>query len=236
MKNANGSERKFLAAILAAFLAQGIAYTADAPGEPASAKQVTQGDGSSVKQPVFMLCPHKSGYSAWLLYVEVEKDNPAKLAALGLESLTHINSIDHKYDEVIDSQTNSKTERQQLGKLPSEKFSTGSLNVSENDALHVSLSPTGKDYQLNINMRVGAVEHFIIGGKELRKRSIVLHYDADTKTWLACATHLVDADGTVVVQSGYEPLYGVYFPVSFTGIYRIVGVFKTGEFTILMDR
>ena len=189
-----------------------------------------------LKQPVFILCPHKSGYSAWMLYVEVDKENPAKLKALSLESLTHINSIDHHYDEIKDSVTNPKTAREQLDRLPADKFAGGSLNVNKNDALHVSLTPVGNDYQLNLNMRVGATDHFIIGGEERAKRSIVLHYDPQEKFWSACATHLEDAEGGTVVKGGYVPMYGMYFPVSFTGIYRIVGVFKTGEFAIMMDR
>jgi len=191
---------------------------------------------SVLKQPVFILCPHKSGYSAWMIYVEVNREDPGKLKSLCLESLTHINSIDYHEDEIINLVASPKTAREQLDRLPADRFSVGSLNVKKNDALHVSVTRTGDDYQLNLNMRVGASEHFIIGGKEQAKRSIVLHYDPKEKHWSACATHLEDAEGTTVVQSGYEPMYGMYFPVTFTGVYRIVGVFKKGDVAILMDR
>ena len=231
MKNINSLTPK---AILVFTLAL-IAINSHANEGASSSPEKTLNE-SVLKQPVFILCPHKSGYSAWMICVEVDKEDPENLKSLCLESLTHVNSIDHHQEEIIELVANPKTAREQLDRLPIDKFPGGSLNVNKNDALHVSVTRMGNDYQLNLNMRVGASEHFIIGGKEQAKRSIVLHFDPKEKLWSACATHLEDAEGATVVQGGYEPMYGMYFPVSFTGVYRIVGVFKKGEVAILMDR
>ena len=231
MKNLNCMSSKTILVFMLAFIAMD--SHANEGDSPSSEKSVHD---SVLKQPVFILCPHKAGYSAWMIYVETDREDPAKLKSVCLESLKKVNSIDHRYEEIIDFVANPKTAREQLDKLPADRFSGGSLNINKNDALHISLTPIGNDYQLNLNMRVGATDHFIIGGKERAKRFIVLHYDPEEKLWSACATHLEDAEGKTVVKSGYEPMYGMYFPVTFTGIYRVVGVFKTGEAAILMDR
>ena len=196
-----------------------------------AAEEVTE------KQPVFLLCPHHERYGSWSLYLTLDKNDPSKPLSLGLEELVDKNSKDDgSYDKVIAAQNNPATERVDLGKLDAKAFGSGSLSVSKNNALNVTCTPDGDALKLMIDMRISADGHFIVGGSEANKRNIVLKYNKVLKKWNAYATVLEDKDGHNVV--GAEPVMvtGLAFPVTGTGIYRIVAALPGGKAVLVYDK
>src|SRR5437868_14433857 len=98
-----------LRSVLMALMALTIAFSASA-ATPAAAEK-------GVKQPVFLLCPHAEGYSAWSLYVMVDEQDPQKILSLGLEKLSKKNSKDSSYDDVVAAQSDPKVQRERIGSL-----------------------------------------------------------------------------------------------------------------------
>ncbi len=193
-------------------------------------------DVATVNQPVFLLCPSHEHYGSWSLYLKVDKNDPSKVLALGLEELTNRNSKDDGgYEKVIEAQRNPETARQNIGTLEAASFGSGSIRVEKNNALSVTCTPKGSDYELMINMRISADGHFIIGGTESDKRNVILKYNAVEKKWAAYATVLANQEGQNVV--GAQPLFlsGLAFPVTGTGIYRIVAGLMGGRAVIVYD-
>lgn len=192
----------------------------------------TAGAMDGDKQPVFLMSPHKEKYSAWSLYLVVDKGDPGKVLQLGLEKLKKKNSKDMTYEEVLAAQRDPKTEREVLGTLDAANFSSGRIEVEKDDALHVSLTPQGSDYQLMVSIRISADKRFTIGGKDQGKHNVILRYNKDSKSWSATAKTLTDTEGKRVTD---KPISGIVFPVTGTGIYRIIGVIE-GEPVLLLDR
>ncbi len=189
------------------------------------------------KQPVFLLCPHKDHYSAWSLYLMVDKNDPSKPLYLGLESLQNRNSKDESYLKVLAAQKDPKTRREELGRLSAKDFGSGNIEVRENKALEVSLSPAADGaYHLNISMRISADGRFNIGGRDADKRDVVLKYNKETRTWGACAATLVDAKGNNPLGASCLPVTGITFPVTGTGIYRVAIVDQAGNGIWLLDK
>jgi hypothetical protein len=176
-------------------------------------------DGS--KQPVFLICPYKEKYSAWSLYVIPDKSNPAKIATLGLEKLSKLNSKDEDYEDVVKAQFDSKTAREDLGTLDAKEFGSGKIEVKKDDALKVSISESGADYKLFVSMRIAADLRFEMGGKEEKKRDLILHFDKDKKKWSAYVSHLEDTEKKAVVKGEMKEISGIQFPVTGTGIYEV---------------
>jgi len=175
-------------------------------------------------QPVFLICPKKEKYSAWSLYVIPDKDNPAKIATLGLESLDKKNSADESFDDVVKAQSDGKTQREDLGKLDAKDFGSGKIEVKKDEALRVSITPESNgDYKLNVSMRIAASDRYDMGGKDERKRDLIFHYNKDKKKWVACVSRLEDEDKQTVVKagSGLKEISGIEFPVTGTGIYEV---------------
>jgi len=189
------------------------------------------------KQPVFLLCPHAAGYSAWSLYLVVAKDDHKKILSLGLERLTKRNSKDSSYADVLAAQSDPQVKRELVAALDAKDFGSKQLDVAKDDALHVSLKPQADgSYDLMINLRVGASDRFVIGGKEQAKRAVRLVYDSSTGKWLAKAQTLYDAEGVKNAEAVGRTLTGIAFPVTGTGIYRVIGTFDNEDVVILMDR
>lgn len=190
-------------------------------------------------QPVFLICPHHKKYSSWSLYLTVDKSDPSKVLALGLDKLTGKNSVDlapNGYEAVMVCQQDRNTPRETLGALPVGEFSRSELVVKKDDALHVSLKPQGTDsYQLFVSLRVGACGHFTIGGKDQAKRNVVLRFDRAQGKWGAYAVVLEDSEGRKLEMAGPKQMSGIVFPVSGTGIYQVAGVVD-GQPVALMDR
>ncbi|HYG73426.1 MAG TPA: hypothetical protein VEK08_00230 [Planctomycetota bacterium] len=196
-------------------------------------------DTDGIKQPVFVMVPHVKKYSAWSLYVVADKKDPSKLLSFGLEKLVGKNSEDlspNGFENVVAAQQDPKTQRENLGILDASQFGSGQIRVDKDDALHTSLTPVGPDtYRLMVSMRIAADKRFTIGGKEQGKRDVLIKYDKATKSWGACATTMKDAEGKSIVENGCKPITGIVFPVTGTGIYRVVGVIE-GEPVVLLDR
>jgi hypothetical protein len=189
------------------------------------------------KQAVFLICPKHKSYSAWSLYLIVDRDDPSKVRALGLEELRNKNASDSTYEDVLAAQNDPRTQRKNLGTLDVSRFGSGNINVSESDALHVSVSPVGSGaLRLNMSMRISFDGRFEIGGKEENRRDVLFKYDPDKKSWFACADRLVDSSGRQTVDSGCLPLTGIVFPVTGTGIYRVIAATTNGDAVIVMDR
>lgn len=186
-------------------------------------------DGASEKQPVFLLCPSHERYGSWSLYLNVDKNDPSKVLGLGLEELLNKNSKDEGgYEKVLDAQRNPSTPREEIGTLDAKSFGSGSIRVQKNEALTVTCTPAGADYSLMINMRISADGHFIIGGDASEKRSVVLKYNSALKKWSAYATVLLNEKGQNAVGALPLPISGLGFPVTGTGIYRIVAGVQGG--------
>jgi hypothetical protein len=190
----------------------------------------------SVKQPVFVLCPHTEHYSAWSLYLTVDESDPRKVLSLGLEKLVRKNSKDSSYDEVVAAQSDPKVEREQVASIDAKDFGSGQLNVAKDDALHVSLSPIKDGYTLMVSLRISADERFVIGGKDARKRDVALTYDAISKHWIAQVKQLRDDKGAAVNGAPGTTMTGIQFNVTGTGIYMVVGRLDTGDEVVLLDR
>jgi hypothetical protein len=190
-----------------------------------------------VKQPIFLLCPHKERLSAWSLFLTVDKADPSKVVSLGLEKLKKQNSVDSSYEAVLAAQNDSKTEREVLGTLAAKDFSSSSLEVQKDDALKVSVSSAGEGaYRLMVSLRISADLRFTIGGKEQEKRDVVLKFDKSSKKWQAVVQKLKDAEGNNLDAAAGKPMSGIAFPVISTGIYRVLGVIEGIDPVVLLDR
>ena len=192
----------------------------------------------SEKQPVFLLCPHTEHFSAWSLYVLVDKSDPSKVLALGLDKLKGKNGTEtpRGYEGVLAAQSDPKTATENLGQVDAKDFGTRTLEVKQDEALKVSVSPMADGLRLMISMRLSLEQRFIIGGKEQNQRDIVLRYDAATHAWGACALILKNAAGKSLVDNGCRQITGIVFPVSGTGIYRIMIVMRDGAAALVLDR
>jgi hypothetical protein len=190
-----------------------------------------------VRQPVFLLCPHKEGNSAWSLFLKVDKADPSKVLYLGLESLNKVNSLDSKsFDAVVEAQRKDSTPRTELQKLDAAQFGKGEIKVEKNNALLVTATANADgSLKLNISMRRTSDKRFVFGGKEQAQRDLVLKYDKAAKQWGAFAQQLVDAEGAKIAEGGTKQMLGIQFPVTGTGIYRIVGWMADGESHKLLD-
>ncbi|MGD0089414.1 MAG: hypothetical protein ABSE73_05790 [Planctomycetota bacterium] len=191
-----------------------------------------------IRQPVFLLCPLKKKYSAWSLYLILDRADPGKVLALGLEKLKGKNAEDlapNGYEAVLAAQKDPQTAREPLGTLEAKDFARGELRIEEDDALRVSLDALGPDsYRLNVSLRVGADTRFVIGGKERAKREVVLRLDRAKGQWAAYAVTLENFQGKKVVQAGVKTMSGIGFPVLGSGIPRIIGDVE-GQAVTLMD-
>lgn len=192
--------------------------------------------GNAEKQPVFLVCPHAHGYDSMSLYVEVDKNDKSKILALGLENLKGQNSKDSSYEAVLRAQDDPKVRREQLGTLRAADFGRGQIAVRKDDAMRISVTPVGKDLRLSLSMRISLNGRFNIGGKDSNNRDVLLRYDANAKKWYACADHLRDTDGRETAQGGCQRVSGIAFPVTGTGIYRVVVVTDSGDTIVAMDR
>jgi hypothetical protein len=192
-----------------------------------------------VKQPIFLLSPHRTKFSAWSLYLTVDSNDPSKVLQLGLEKLVGKNSEDlapSGYEAVLAAQADAKTTRESLSTLDAANFGSGQIKVEKDDALHVSLTPVDAGtYRLMVSLRIAADQRFTIGGKEQSKRDVLIKFDKASKKWSACASTMIDAEKNKIVENGCKPISGIVFPVKGTGIYRVVGVLE-GEPVVLLDR
>jgi hypothetical protein len=191
------------------------------------------------KQPFFLICPHKAGYSAWSLFFVVDAADPAKVLSMGLETLKKQNSSDSSYAAVVAAQKDSKVEREQIASLTADEFETKRLVVEKDKALQVSVSkkPDGA-FALTLSLRISADGKFVIGENEKKKyvREIALTFVPEEKTWRAKVTALSDAVNAKVEDAAGKIMTGIVFPVTDTGIYRIFGVWENGDVVPLLDR
>jgi len=193
-----------------------------------------------LKQPIFLMCPHKKRFSAWSLYLSVDKADPSKVMGIGLEKLSGKNSEDlapDGYEKVLRAQKDPSTAREPIASLDAANFGSGQLRVEKDDALQVSVSSVdATTLRLMISMRISADLRFTIGGKEQNLRDVLITYNKATQRWTACATKLQDSKGQDATGGRYRGITGIVFPVTGTGIYRVVGVMDDGDAVILFER
>ncbi len=203
-----------------------------------AAAPFAQAADAGVKQPVFLLCPHKEKMSAWSIFLLLDKSDPGKVLALGLEKLKRVNSIDlKKYEAVVEAQKDAKTEREELGLLQAGNFASGMLEVEKDNALDIQVAAQSDgSLRLMVSLRISADLRFVIGGKERAKRDVVLRYDKARKTWAAYADTLHDAEGAKVALPNPKMMTGIVFPVTGTGIYQVVGDVEGIGAVQLLDR
>lgn len=195
------------------------------------------GAAEAAKQPVFLLCPHTENFSAWSLFLDVDPNDPSKIRRLVLEELSNMNSKEASYEKVQAAQRSSDGKREQIAELSAEDFGRKELRVNRNDALHVALeSIDNQTYRMNLSLRVGMSDRFVIGGKNRKKNNVILRFNNESKMWGAFADVLTDPDGKNILKSGEIGITGVNFPVASTGIYTIVGVLQDSTAVKLLDR
>lgn len=193
----------------------------------------------TIKQPIFLLCPHTEHFSAWSIYLTVDKDDPSKVISLGLDKMNGKNSEDLKpngYDKVLHAQSDPSTQTENVGSLDAKDFQSGMLEVKKDNALKISMTTAAGGYRLMLSMRISADKRFVIGGNEQSKRDVMVTYDTTAKKWSACALTLLDEKGSPAVSGKCKPISGIVFPVTGTGIYRVFGVLGDGEAITLLDR
>lgn len=193
-----------------------------------------------LKQPIFLLCPHKKRFGAWSLFLTVDKNDPSKVLAIGLESLPGKNSEDLApggYEKVLQAQKDLSITRTPIATLDAANFGSGQLRVEKDDALQVSVSSVdATTLRLMISMRISADLRFTIGGKEQSLRDVLIKYNNTTQRWTACATKLQDSKSQDATGGRCRSITGIVFPVTGTGIYRVVGVMDDGDAVILFER
>lgn len=214
--------RKFLSVTLAAFLLTLVL--------PAAARAE---DG---KQSIFLMCPHQKKYSAWNVYLTVDPSSPDKVTGLGLEKLDGVNSVDAGGVEAVQTAQNAAgTKRENLGKLSVAEFGKGQIKIEKDDALHLGMETVdASTYRLVISMRCTSDMRFNVGGKEAKRRDLLVKYDKDSKTWKTTVAKMNSLGDKPILEPGAN-LVGIVFPVTGTGIYRIVGILAGGDSAVLID-
>jgi hypothetical protein len=189
------------------------------------------------KQPVFLFCPHKEALSSWSLYMMVDKNDPTKPVALGLEALSGQNSKESSYNGVLKAQKDPGTQRSDLGLLNAADFGRSKLEVKENNMLSIDVTPLPDGtLRLTIDARISVDQRFVVGGQEHSQRDIILQYSRLNKSWQTKALALENKDGRNAVGKYALPLTGIVFTASMMGISRIAAVDDLGKAILLMDR
>jgi len=199
---------------------------------------VTLQAADEAKQPIFLMSPHKKKYSAWSVYVVADPANPAKIASLGLDKMKGQNSEDNAngFDGVWKAQFEAGTERENLGTLAAAEFGRGKIEIQKDDALKLSMEAAGDEYKLIISMRCTSDKRFEVGGPKYSKiREILVKLDKASNKWYAHANLIKNINEETLVGPPGAPILGITFPVTGTGIYRIVGVMKDGEQLLFVD-
>lgn len=192
---------------------------------------------AGIKQPVFLLCPHTSKYSAWSLYLTVDSADPKKVLSLGLEKLKQQNSKDSSYDAVVAAAKDPKTAREPVASMDAKDFGSRKLRVEKDEALFVGLTPQGEGtYLLSVSLRISADERFAFGENGKNRTKVLLTYDAGSKTWQAKAKEVYDEKGAKVDALSDSHMTGILFPVTGTGIFTIAGMFENSDGATLLDR
>ena len=201
-----------------------------------SLTSVNAADAGS-KQPVFVLCPHAAGYSAWSLYLVVDPADPKKVLSMGLEKLRKQNSKDSSFDAVVAAQRDSKVEREPVAAISAAEFGKSQMRVEKDNALQAGVTPNADGtYKLSISMRISADERFNLGDNAKNRTQVVLTYDTPSKTWQAITKDVYDEKGARSDSASGSKMNGILFPVTGTGIYTIVGMFESGDGVTMLDR
>lgn len=187
------------------------------------------------KQPVFLFCPHNESLSSWSLFVVVDKNDPAKPVALGLEELSGKNSKELTYRGVLNAQKDPSTQRNELGRLDAKDFGTRKLEGKDN-MLSISVEETENGLKLTVDARIGREERFVVGGPARAHRDLVLKYSSVYKCWQAKASTLEDNSGHNAVGRFAMTLTGIVFTACATGVSRIAAVDEFGSAVMLMDK
>ncbi|HLX64574.1 MAG TPA: hypothetical protein VKX17_25095 [Planctomycetota bacterium] len=225
--------RKLLASCVVLILGSCAAFASDFSGAAAMAG-VPAAHEETVKQSVFLFCPHKEGAGAWSLYAVADKNDPSKILALGLEELSGKNSKENTYKGVLNAQKDPSTPRSELSHLDAREFSGGRLQGK--DLLSIKVEPVSDYFKLTIDARVSSDGHFVVGGPEQGRRDVILKYSSVYKTWQAKALKLEDVAGQNAVGKYAMTLTGIVFTVGTTMVSRICAVDEFGKAVMLMDR
>jgi hypothetical protein len=212
-----------------------IAAAACARASQADRNTVQQASEPLEKQPVFLFCPHNESLSSWSLFVLVDKNDPTKAVALGLEELSGKNSKDLTYRGVLNAQKDPSTQRNELGRLDAKDFGTRKLEGKDN-LLAISVEETENGLKLTVDARIGREERFVVGGPARAHRDLVLKYSSVYKCWQAKSTTLEDNSGHNAVGRFAMTVTGIVFCAGVTGISRIAAVDEFGSAVMLMDK
>ncbi len=198
--------------------------------EPAAKHAVTE------KQNVFVFCPHAEGRGAWSLFVIVDKNNPSKALAVGLDELPGKNSKELTYKGVLSAQKDNSTPRNEIGRIEAKDFATGSLDVKENNLLSIKIAESKEGLRLTVDARVSLDDRFVVGGPNDSHGVLTLQYSSVYRCWQIKAQKLDNTDGRNVVGKYAMTLSGIVFNAGSTRVSRICAIDEFGSPFILMDR
>ena len=178
----------------------------------------------------------KDRMHAWSLHVVVDKDDPSKVLALGLDSLKRQNGKTTTYEELQPNQAGPKIQQELIERLDAKMFGKGKIEIEKDKALEATLIPQGEDFELTLSMRISVSDRFTLGGREKGKRTVMVKFDKAAKKWYACATVLKDAEGADLTGGKCVKFTGIAFVVKAIGIDKIIGVIGEGDPVILHDK
>lgn len=213
------------------------AFCLDAPGKDSTASIESKAPPAEFeKQYVFLICPHTESTSSWSLFIVVDKEHPSKALALGLEVLTGKNSKELTYRGVLAAQKDPATRRNEIGRLDAKQFSNSKLEVKENNLLSIKVEETAEGLKLVVDARISADGHFLIGGAEQQRRSLILNYSRIFKSWRTQALTLEATDGHNAVGKYRLTLTGIVFTAGTTTVHRICAVDEYENAILLLDQ
>lgn len=188
------------------------------------------------RQPVFLFCPHKESLSSWSLYVIVDKNNPTKPLALGLEELPGKNSKEMTYRGVLSAQKDPSTHRKEIARLDASDFGRRTLDIKENNMLSINVVETEGALKLTLDARIGLDERFVVGGPARNHRDLILQYSHLNKCWQTKAPTMEDSAGHNAASRFALTLTGIVFTAGATGVSRIAAVDEFGSPVLLLDK
>ncbi|MEI6231763.1 MAG: hypothetical protein WCT04_01820 [Planctomycetota bacterium] len=228
--------RKIVALSIALFLApMAGAFAAQYQERPTSAEMRAPRQ-DLVKMPAFLFCPHKEQAGSWSLYVIVDRNDPSRALAVGLEELPGKNSRELKYSGVLAAQKDPMCPRRMISQLNCRDFASSSLEVKENNMLSIKINETQEGLALTVDARVSVDGRFVVGGPEQNRRSLMLQFNPALNCWQTKAHRLENTAGQNVAGNYGLTLTGIVFSAGATSISRIAAVDPTGRAIILMDR
>lgn len=188
----------------------------------------------TIKQPLFLICPHVEGSSSLSLYAIVDSKDTSKLLGVGLEELVGKNSKDNQYSDVQKAQVDSSVQKNTISELKLDSFPKGQLTYQ--DILKINVVIKDGIYSLDIDSKTSIDGHFQVGGIEKNSKNVIIEYGKLLKTWRLIANTFVDKEGTNIVKDNSKIITGLRIVASTTVVSRIVLIDEFGNGYVIYDK